>query len=98
MFLGACEGDTPENIEMALSLTASLNGMEMRSSGSTSDSRYEVPLGPWAGPTMDDRGCEADSLRHERPLAVIWLRREEESEADEDPEAEMVDADPEPSF
>ncbi len=41
---------------MDLSLTVSLNGKEMRSSGSTSDSRNETPFGPAEGPTMEESG------------------------------------------
>jgi len=61
---------------IALSLTVSLNGMEMSSSGSTSDSRYEVPLGPMLGPMIDESGCAGDSFKHKRPLEVMWDRRE----------------------
>ena len=87
--LGACSGETPEKIEMALSLTGSRNGIVIRSSGSTSDSRYEEPLDPRAGPRIEERGWEEDSLRHERPFEVIWGRRDRESGlAGADPEEE----------
>lgn len=74
--LGACSGATPEKIEMALSLTGSRNGIVIKSSGSTSDSRYEEPLDPRAGPKIDESGCEDDSFRHERPLEVMWGKRD----------------------
>ena len=54
--LGAWDGTTPENIEMAFNLHGSLNGIEMRSSGSTSDSRYDSPLCPALLPRIEVRG------------------------------------------
>ena len=73
---GAWLGETPENIEMARSLTASLKGMEMSSSASTSDSRYELPFGPAPLPRMEERGCELDSLRQVSSFEVMLERRE----------------------
>lgn len=90
--LGACSGETPEKIEIALSLTGSRNGMVIKSSGSTSDSRYEEPLDPRAGPRIEESGWEEDSLRHERPLEVMLGRSDWESglagaEPEEEPAA-----------
>jgi len=49
----------------------------MSSSGSTSDSRYDRPLGPADGPMIEDTGWSDDSLRQERPFDVTLLRRDE---------------------
>jgi hypothetical protein len=93
-------------MEIALILTGSLKGMEMRSSGSTSDSRYERPLGPAPEPRIDERGCEADSFRHERPLVVMCESREPSAGAEGaagaalrglEPDA-APEVEPEPSF
>ena len=64
----------------------------IRSSGSTSDSRYEEPLDPRFGPKIDDKGWEDDSLRHVRPFEVILGRSDCASglagtEPEEDPAA-----------
>ena len=43
-------------MDIERSLTVSLNGIEMSSSASTSDSRYELPFGPDDGPRIEDIG------------------------------------------
>jgi hypothetical protein len=62
-------------------LTGSRKGIAMSSSGSTSLSRYERPLGPALGPTIEERGCEADSFKHVRPFDVMLWRRDEVASA-----------------
>ena len=86
-------------MEMDLSLTDSMNGMVMSSSASTSDSRYDDPLGPWLGPKMDESGWELDSFKQVRPLEVMWGSNETESglagaDADDDEDDPAAGAGP----